>query len=280
MCIIVFKPQKTPVDIDTLRICFENNPDGAGYMFPCEGKLLIKKGFFTFDDLRSAWGNFLRVHGDKLPVVFHFRIATAGRIDKTNCHPHRIARDLGFVHNGILSCVKVPKHSKLSDTIIYRDRYLGNLAGKSLHNANLFESISDHIGPGNKFAFMNARGEVIICNEDQGLWEDGLWFSNTSFRDRSLPFSFFSADVMCEYCGKALETSEELVEGVCQECLAYLEADYVECGGCHNILLTNSHKAAGWCDDCGFEIYGQRWSKQLRSAAAERLSDRAFPEWF
>lgn len=279
MCIIVFKPENVSVDCETLRICYESNPDGAGYMFPCEGGLLIKKGFFTFDDFHAAWEKTQKIYSDELPVIFHFRIATAGRIDKTNCHPHRIARDLGFVHNGILSFVKVPKHGKLSDTIIYRDRYLSTLIGQSLHNDKLFGVISTHIGINNKFVFMNGKGEVVICNEEQGLWENGLWFSNTSFRSRKyFPFLSMVSGGACEYCGNILHTPEELAEGACLKCLAYFDPDYAECGGCHNILPSNSHKAAGWCDACGSEIYGRNWPEMLHEA--EDYSEKRLADYF
>jgi len=265
MCIIAYKPQGVSIDHHILETCFVNNPDGAGFMFPCESKLLIRKGYFEFEDFLAAWNKCRKVHGDRLPVVFHFRIATAGEIDKTNCHPHHIARDLGFVHNGILSCVNVPKESDISDTIIYRDRYLGRLTGQSLRNATLFDKIGRHIGKGNKFVFMNGAGKVLICNEKQGVWKDGLWFSNHSYLPR-FGFPFARGDWFCEYCGGILDIPEELIEGVCQKCLDYFEFEFVECGGCRTPLYTVSHQAVGWCDDCGFEIYGRKWPDMLRRA--------------
>lgn len=165
MCIIVYKPTGMPMDRSTLATCFANNPDGAGFMFSCEGRLLIEKGYFEFNAFWAAWEKRRKIHGHGLPVVFHFRIATAGEIDRTNCHPHRITRDLGFVHNGILSCIQVPKDSTVSDTILYRNRYLDSLTGHSLRNAKLFRMIGRHIGAGNKFVFMNGVGNVAICNE-------------------------------------------------------------------------------------------------------------------
>lgn len=265
MCIIVYKPANVSVDISTLFTCNENNPDGAGYMFPCEGRLLIRKGYFEFDDFHAAWEKTEKIHGESLPVVFHFRIATSGRIDKENCHPHRITRDLGMVHNGILSCVTVPKHGMFSDTVLYRNRYLGNMKGSSLHKTGFLRALSRHIGTGNKFAFMNGQGKVTICNEDQGVWKDGLWFSNYSFLSRN-PFAFFPDGMLCEYCGKELKTCEELTEGACLDCLNDFESSYMECSGCNRILLADSHKTAGWCDDCGFEIYGRKWPEMLREA--------------
>ena len=277
MCIIVYKPKGLPVDRRTLETCFINNPDGTGFMFPCENRLLIKKGYFEFDDFWPVWEKCWKIHGDSIPVVFHFRIATAGEIDKTNCHPHRITHELGFVHNGILSCVKVAKGSKISDTIIYRNRYLDSLTGKSLRNVKLFRAIGRHIGAGNKFVFMNGAGDVTLCNEDQGVWKDGLWYSNSSFLPRN-PFVFLADGAFCEYCGKILNTAEEFVENVCLDCLDYFEADYAECGGCHRMLPTGSYRAVGWCDDCGYEIYGRKWPQILREAANE--SRKCYPEWF
>lgn len=280
MCIIVYKPKGISVDRQILENCFANNPDGAGFMFPCEGRLLIKKGYFEFEDFWAAWEKCRKVHGDHLPVVLHFRIATAGEIDKANCHPHRIAHNLGFVHNGILSCVHVPKDSDVSDTIIYRDRYLGRLTGKSLRNAKLFGMIGRHIGVGNKFVFMNGAGKTVICNEKQGIRKDGLWFSNYSFIPRRMNPFLVDTAWFCEYCGKLLETDEETAEGVCRECLDYFETGPAECGGCYDALPSHAHRELGWCDGCGFEIYGRNWPDMLRQATETNKRERAFPEWF
>ena len=276
MCIIAYKPKGISVARHVLETCFVNNPDGAGFMFPCEGKLLIRKGYFEFGHFLTAWDKCRKIHGDGLPVVFHFRIATAGEIDKTNCHPHRVARDLGFVHNGILSCVTVPKDSDVSDTIIYRDRYLGNLSSKNLHNDKLLDMIGQHIGAGNKFVFMSGEGKVAICNEKQGVWKDGLWFSNYSFLPRrGNPFSILSAAWFCEYCGVLLETVDEENEGICRECLDYFESESVGCGGCYGALTSRVHRELGWCDDCGYDIYGRRWKDMLHHAAEQRDWDVA-----
>ncbi len=267
MCIIVYKPQGLSIERQTLETCFLHNPDGAGFMYPCEGRLLIQKGYFEFDEFIEAWEKCRKLHGDSLPVVFHFRIATAGNIDKRNCHPHRIKNDLGFAHNGILSCVNVPKGSRLSDTILYRDRYLGKLSGETLHLARFFNAVARHIGSSNKFVFMNGEGAVVICNEDQGIWKDGIWFSNNSFLPRRLvPFLTHLREWFCEYCGNVLATPEELAEGICLECLQYSDLEPVECGGCYNPLPSVAHQELGWCDECGNEVYGRDWPEMLRTA--------------
>ena len=37
-------------------------------------------------------------------------------------------------------------------------------------------------GSFNKFIFLNALGGAAIINEDAGVWEEGCWFSNESFK--------------------------------------------------------------------------------------------------
>lgn len=265
MCIIVYKPKGATISPDTLKACYMNNADGAGFMYPCENHLLIKKGFFIYADFLTAWEKTHKVHGDSLPVVFHFRISTSGRIDKTNCHPHRIAPDLAFVHNGMLSCVRPSRKSRVSDTIMYRDRFLAKLTGKALRRPELFKEIGDHIGPGNKFVFMNGKGKVAICNETQGAWNNGIWFSNTSYQRvfrHAFPFPFQSE--CCDYCGEELTAPEEVAYGVCSDCLQLHDDVCMECGGCGEPLTTSAHRAAGWCDFCGPSIYGDNWEKMLR----------------
>lgn len=42
MCIIVYKPEgATMPSTDTLRRCFEENPDGAGFMWPERGRVQL-----------------------------------------------------------------------------------------------------------------------------------------------------------------------------------------------------------------------------------------------
>lgn len=266
MCIIVYKPRNVAISLDTLKTCFEHNSHGAGFMYPCENKVLIKKGYFTFSDFAKAWEISHKIHGNSIPVVFHFRISTSGRIDKTNCHPHRIAEDLAFVHNGILSCVTPSRKSKVSDTILYRDAYLKNFSGKSLKNQARFERISSHIGQNNKFVFMNGQGGVAICNADQGIWNEEIWFSKSSFQKVTYKTHLFSDDV-CECCGIKLTDPEEMVNGICAKCLPlYLDA-YDECAKCGASLTTSAEWNVGYCNKCATTVYGMDWDWEFHESA-------------
>ncbi len=249
MCIIVVKPAGKTVDRAILENCFANNDDGTGYMFPCEGKVLIQKGFFTFKEFWASWEKAHARIGDSMPVVFHFRISTSGHLDKTNCHPHRIAADLAFVHNGIL--FSVDKKSKVSDTIIYRDRFLSGLVGENLKNKALFRLIANHIGRGNKFVFLNGTGKYVICNESSGAWDNGLWYSNATYKHRTTLCTPGFLDRQSWFWDE--EWDEFPPEGYCLECGEPLKGE-----------LENE---LGTCDLCGNEIYGADWEQYKHQAA-------------
>ncbi len=240
----------------TGRFLKTNNDDGAGYMYPCEGKTLIQKGFFTFKEFWASWEKAHARIGDAAPVVFHFRISTSGHLDKTNCHPHRIAADLAFAHNGVL--FSVDKKSKVSDTIIYRDRYLHGLMGGDLVNRGIFRLIANHIGRGNKFVFLNGVGKYVICNESSGAWDDGLWYSNATYKYRSTLYAPDFPDVATGIWDR--EWDDFPPEGYCLECGEPLKGAIEE-----NL---------GTCNLCGSEMYGPDWEQYMRQAAMSIRSER------
>ena len=46
MCVICYKPKGIAFPEERiLQNCFDNNPDGAGFMWPENGKVHIRKGF-------------------------------------------------------------------------------------------------------------------------------------------------------------------------------------------------------------------------------------------
>lgn len=116
MCIIVYKPEGAAMpSTDTLRRCFEENPDGAGFMWPERGRVQLRKGFMGWGDLEPALSSELPRDARGLPVALHFRIATHGRVKPGCCHPFAVCKDYramraesasaaaGFMHNGTLA---------------------------------------------------------------------------------------------------------------------------------------------------------------------------------
>ena len=55
MCIILHKPINIQLpDIQTLETCYNNNSDGAGFMYQHDKRVHIQKGFMTFSSLIST----------------------------------------------------------------------------------------------------------------------------------------------------------------------------------------------------------------------------------
>ena len=161
----------------TLRRCYDANPDGAGFMYAEDKQLHVKKGYFTFKEFYKEY----KPHGDK-QVLIHFRIKTHGPIDKNNCHPFLVNSGLGFIHNGIIN--GYGSNTK-SDTIEFNESILQKIVSKhgnnSLFDDPMVELIENVIGY-SKLVFLDRHGNYTIMNEKKGNWNDGVWYSNMSWK--------------------------------------------------------------------------------------------------
>ena len=128
MCIIVAKPKNvTMPSMETLRNCFDNNHDGAGYMRANGETVTIKKGFMTWGEFEDAIAH----EGDltAYAVVMHFRIATHGKVQPSCCHPFPVTGEWGRLrstecrdtlcaaHNGVIRGMETS--DDVSDTMAY-----------------------------------------------------------------------------------------------------------------------------------------------------------------
>ena len=180
MCIAIVKPQGTTITDEELKNCFETNPHGSGvaYVEKSTGKLTVIKGIFKVDNFIKA----VRLaEMDSIgAILIHSRIATSGLHDTNNCHPHKVNNKTVMIHNGVLN-IKVPKDSKVSDTVLYIKEYLEELPEDFIYNKAILKLMEAHIGTFNKFCFLNNKGDYAIVNEKAGHWNKGIWFSNDSY---------------------------------------------------------------------------------------------------
>lgn len=186
MCIAIVKPQGTEISDEYLKNCFENNNDGAGIAYAKDGKIYLIKGIFDKKEFIKAVRDAEKVaEGD---MLIHCRIGTSGLKDKRNCHPHIVNDNLVMIHNGILD-IDVPAKSKVSDTVIFINKYLKQLDKDFVKNEPIMNLIEQAIGDRNKFAFLNNKGESFICNKSAGVVENGIWYSNSTYKtDRYYDF--------------------------------------------------------------------------------------------
>ena len=177
MCIAIMKSANKKISKSTLRRCYDANPDGAGFMYAEDKQLVVNKGYFTFKEFYKEY----KPHGDK-QVLIHFRIKTHGPIDKDNCHPFLVNSGLGIIHNGIITGYG---SSIKSDTIEFTESILQKIVAKhgnnSLFDDPMVELIENVIGY-SKLVFLDRHGNYTIMNEKKGNWNDGVWYSNMSWK--------------------------------------------------------------------------------------------------
>lgn len=180
MCQAIVKPAGVLIDKAILKRSWQDNKDGAGFCFVNDAadEVVIKKGFFKF---KTFWRAYQR-YQDRA-VLIHFRWATHGEKVEANCHPFSLAKDAALIHNGVLSSFTPSPVSKLSDTRLFCDGFLG--PGLRMSGLSSFDYLSSPalkgfievlIGQGNKLAAMTTQG-VVIFNEGQGEWSGGAWYS-------------------------------------------------------------------------------------------------------
>lgn len=187
MCVILVKERGIELPTkDILESCWKRNPDGAGFMFNDCDKVVIMKGFMTFEEfyLRLQTANEF-YHLKEKGLVIHFRIATSGLKDKGNCHPYPISNDnldlrksfitteLGIAHNGIIRSYN-GKNNILNDTQLFikNDLFELNSLDKKYYKNVIFQSMIERLIDGSRLVFLNKKGEIIKL---------GNWFHNGNY---------------------------------------------------------------------------------------------------
>ena len=187
MCVILVKERGIELPTkDVLESCWKRNPDGAGFMFNDCDKVVIMKGFMTFEEfyLRVQTANEF-YHWKEKGLVIHFRIATSGLKDKGNCHPYPISNDnldlresfitteLGIAHNGIIRDYN-GKDKILNDTQLFikNDLFELNSLDKKFYKNVIFQSMIERLIDGSRLVFLNKKGDIIKL---------GNWFHNGNY---------------------------------------------------------------------------------------------------
>ena len=206
MCIIVCKPSgKELPDKQTLRNCFSNNKDGAGFSYVKDNRIYLSKGYDRFKPFYRAVKNRIK---KKSAAILHFRIASIGEVSRQNCHPFLISEckaDINrielctshpvFAHNGNLS---IREKSGRSDTRQFA-RFLGDpvLRDNLFRDNNLMMLVKSSIGF-SRMAFMNRKGKIKMLGEFDK--EGDLYYSNRTYKYRAI------------YCRKWDEKKHEWVD--------------------------------------------------------------------
>ena len=190
MCVIVYKPKGVAMPpLETLRACWEHNPDGAGLMFPAGGRVRWKKGCMEWEAFERALRPVAELRDSReLPVALHFRIATHGGVKPGCCHPFPVCKDygrmreaegscgVGFMHNGTLAGLET--RAGVSDSMAFAAGVLSPLramCGDLVSDGRAARLLAAST-QGSRFLLMDGAGGVAVF----GRWfaEDGVLYSN------------------------------------------------------------------------------------------------------
>lgn len=178
MCLAIYKPAGAEVSEEHLRNGYANHSDGAGFAWSQDGQLHVVKGIFDVEKVIEQYNKI-----KQYACLIHFRKATHGKIDKTNCHPFLFNDGkLALIHNGVLP-IKCTIDG-LSDTAHYVKLVLEPMVkrnGVPINDGALQYLLATSIGS-DKMAIMDCDGNTYVINEDKGTWEGGVWYSNSSFQ--------------------------------------------------------------------------------------------------
>jgi len=182
MCLMIVKHKGQSIPRKHIKAGFDQNPDGAGFMYLDDKKVVIDKGYTEFGLFYAAFKKAEKEFPNS-PFVLHMRIGTSGERSELNCHPFKLPQGAGFAHNGILWKYSW-ENSIHSDTQNFVIRVLHNLPKKFWMNAGingLLENVASDTG--SKFVILSPNG-IKIYNENAGEYNKGVWYSNNSYEIR------------------------------------------------------------------------------------------------
>ena len=210
MCIAIYKPANAQFPSkETLRNCYINNPDGAGFAYSDGRAMVIRKGYFDFDSFYGALKKAKKQSrtGD---FLIHFRISTQGGINPENCHPfplssntedlkkRYIRSDYAIIHNGIIPMTSdfygyywkdQDKKYSPSDTALFIRDYLTLIINgpgyyKDPRKKTLITRMLE-----SKMAIMYKDGHCELFGSG---WkkDNGVWYSNDTYKPRKVTYSY------------------------------------------------------------------------------------------
>lgn len=272
MCIAIYKPSGISVPSnETLKLCFENNPDGAGYMYAFNNKVYIEKGLMTFKKFKSSLKKTIKKVGDitNIPFVFHFRISTQGGVQKGLCHPFPVCGsydtmkklsqtcDMAIAHNGVIDFASSYSVKNHNDTMEFTKNVVNNIIGNT--NFNFYESKSIT----NCISYLLGTNRVVILDKlghatTFGDWveDNGVFYSNTSYKEVKTKISNWKTyyDYDDYGYGYGFDKYSEVSLSKIQE-KEFNDTYFITCdccGGDTYLYYDNDlQKVVAYCIDCG-----------------------------
>lgn len=263
MCIAIVKPKDKVISKDVLQTCFENNPDGCGFAYVQDGTVYIKKFLNNFEEFYTEYSKVENLSN----MLIHFRIKTHGDISLENCHPFIMNDRMALIHNGIISGYG-DKDSK-SDTRDFIDKVLSKISHKMWKNPAFRQLVGDAIGY-SKLGILDTSGNCYIINEAKGKWDDGVWYSNSSYETKKVKYNT-NNNVVSTTTKKSYQKEKE--NGYSKKSYNY-PYDYDDYYDDYNFKL------AWYCKDCGKTFIARDlwYEKSCPKCKSENIIDVGWEE--
>lgn len=251
MCIAIMKPKDKTISKDRLKTCCDNNKDGMGFAYVDRDRIIIKK-FMNFDDFYKAYSEVQ----NKSNMLIHFRIATHGKVEVNNCHPFKLNDHMALIHNGIIS--GYGDKEKITDTQDFINKVIGKISYKMWKNPSYRELVGDAIGY-SKFVVLDTNDNVYIINEDKGVWDDGIWYSNSSYKPKDKPLikyigNNYQSSIWDMYGNETYDSWYKRTHGTDDSIEVSAENDtkiIYKCKKCGKVITLPEDDDEPVCDSCG-----------------------------
>ena len=197
MCVIIAKNKSDRLPTEKeLKLCFEHNSDGAGFMYTDKGQVIIDKGYMTLETFMARYVTLCKRYNNfkGKSLVIHCRIGTAGSNTPMNTHPYPLTKSvhelhklyfkthLGIAHNGIIRDFDPDDdEGDINDTQNFIKVYMTRKY-KEDHKFYKRKFERDYIEKitSSKFAILDKEDNLYTVGTFPV--EDGLKFSNTYFK--------------------------------------------------------------------------------------------------
>ncbi|MFD4407719.1 hypothetical protein ACFWPH_33640 [Nocardia sp. NPDC058499] len=203
MCLLTYFPPGVAPDPVLLRLGALVNPHGHGFAVIAEpeNRIIVGHGMRA----SKVIDRFIAVRDryPRGPALFHSRYATRGVQGVDNCHPFRLGGDARTVlaHNGTLPKRVWPRaYDWRSDTRIAAEDYLPAMPFGSIDTPRGFRGLESWLGS-SRLVLLTIdpayRRQAYLFGERAGAWEDGIWYSNTTYKTA---YENRLRRAVCRYC--------------------------------------------------------------------------------
>ena len=172
MCVIIYKKKESKINLETLMLARNTNPDGMGLAYFDGSEVIFERNLKpSKKDLQAC---IQKTEGKE--AIFHFRIATSGGVNLENCQPifNKKGNFLLF-HNGVVHSLNGASNTA-SDTVLLS--YL--LEHSEVDKNKLLEKLASKTY--SKFVLIDDTNKLFLFGDFKEY--KGLLCSNLNFVPR------------------------------------------------------------------------------------------------